>query len=243
MSKEKSKSKMHNSHDSSKESGIEVEGKTVEDAIQKGLEILGLPKDKVEIKILDEGESGLFGLMGSKPAKIRLKPKQPSITSTGLSKEIENFLKSYITKLVELMGIKNKYELKFRTEENTFQLNLNFSDEKIGSFLIGKNGRVLQSLNNIIRATLINKYKTTIEKFPNINIDVNNYFLKQEEKIKDILNKAIKIVRKTKKPYALNSMSPKLRKFVHLFFKDSKEFETVSEGEGPHRRVVIKPKE
>jgi len=51
---------------------IEVEGKTVEEAIKKALKELRLPRDKVKIEVLSEEEKGLFGMPGAKPAKVRL---------------------------------------------------------------------------------------------------------------------------------------------------------------------------
>lgn len=51
---------------------IEVEGITVEEAIKKALQELKLPRSKVKIKVLAEGEKGLFGMSGAKPAKIRV---------------------------------------------------------------------------------------------------------------------------------------------------------------------------
>jgi len=57
---------------------IEMEGKTVEEAIQSGLKKLGCSQDKVEIKILNEGSSGLFGLMGNKPSRVMLTLKDAS---------------------------------------------------------------------------------------------------------------------------------------------------------------------
>ena len=51
---------------------IEQQGKTVDDAIQKALEQLQVSREQVSVEILDEGSRGLFGLMGSKPAKVRV---------------------------------------------------------------------------------------------------------------------------------------------------------------------------
>ncbi len=51
---------------------IEIEGPNVEEAIYRGLAELGVRRDSVDIKILTEGSSGLFGLMGSSPARVRL---------------------------------------------------------------------------------------------------------------------------------------------------------------------------
>lgn len=51
---------------------LEVEGKTIEEAIKKALKELKLRKDQVKIKILREEEKGLFGMAGAKPARIRV---------------------------------------------------------------------------------------------------------------------------------------------------------------------------
>lgn len=57
-------------------SSVEVEGKTVEAAIKIALEKLNLSRNQVEIEILFEGENGLFGMPGVKPAKVRVSPKK-----------------------------------------------------------------------------------------------------------------------------------------------------------------------
>jgi len=51
---------------------IEVEGKSVEEAVKKALKELKLPRDKVKIEVLTEEEKGLFGMPGAKPAKVRV---------------------------------------------------------------------------------------------------------------------------------------------------------------------------
>ncbi len=51
---------------------LEVSGKNIEEAVAIGLKQLNCTKDDVEIKVLDEGTKGLFGLMGAKPAKVLL---------------------------------------------------------------------------------------------------------------------------------------------------------------------------
>jgi spoIIIJ-associated protein len=50
---------------------IEVEAKTVSEAVKKALKELGLNRDEVKIEILREEEKGLFGMPGAKLAKIR----------------------------------------------------------------------------------------------------------------------------------------------------------------------------
>jgi len=51
---------------------IEVEGSTTKGAIKKALDILGVSRDMVEVKILCEESKGLFGMDGQKPAKVKV---------------------------------------------------------------------------------------------------------------------------------------------------------------------------
>lgn len=50
---------------------LEVIAPTIEEAVSKGLSQLGLPREAVDIEVLDPGSRGLFGL-GSRQARIRL---------------------------------------------------------------------------------------------------------------------------------------------------------------------------
>lgn len=51
---------------------IESAAKTMEEAVTQGLEKLGVSLGDVSIDIIDEGSKGLFGLIGGKPARVRL---------------------------------------------------------------------------------------------------------------------------------------------------------------------------
>ena len=55
-----------------KTKSIEAEGKTVEEAIEKALKVLKLPRNCVKIESLSEEKKGLFGMPGAKPAKVRV---------------------------------------------------------------------------------------------------------------------------------------------------------------------------
>jgi len=51
---------------------IEVEGKTMEEAIEKALQELRLPRNRVQIESVTEEKKGLFGMPGARPAKVRV---------------------------------------------------------------------------------------------------------------------------------------------------------------------------
>jgi len=64
---------------------IESSGKTMEEAVTQGLEKLGVSLGDVNIDIIEEGSKGLFGLLGGKPARVRLTVKDGAEDSDILS--------------------------------------------------------------------------------------------------------------------------------------------------------------
>jgi spoIIIJ-associated protein len=55
---------------------IEVEAATIEEAIKRAVEILGVPRDQIAVKVVSEEKKGLFGMEGAKPAKIKVSFKE-----------------------------------------------------------------------------------------------------------------------------------------------------------------------
>jgi len=69
-----------------KRTTLELIAQSTEEAVQNGLDELGLKREDVEVEILDEGSRGLFGL-GSRQARVRLSVKDQSSRS-GLESEV-----------------------------------------------------------------------------------------------------------------------------------------------------------
>ena len=50
---------------------LEIEGKTIDEAIEKACREFNVPREKLNIEILSEGSSGFLGLIGTKKAKVK----------------------------------------------------------------------------------------------------------------------------------------------------------------------------
>ena len=68
---------------------IEIEGKTVEEALEKALKELCLTKENANVEVLEHGSKGLFNVIGVKRAKIRV---QVNMT---ILKKLENLYITY----------------------------------------------------------------------------------------------------------------------------------------------------
>ena len=72
-------------------SAYESIGKTVEEAVSEGLKKLGLSIGEVQVDILEEGSKGLFGLFGSKTARVRLTVKEEERRETVFADSLSSY--------------------------------------------------------------------------------------------------------------------------------------------------------
>lgn len=76
---------------SQERTNLEVIAPTVEEAVAKGLNQLGLPPEAVDVEVLDAGSRGLFGI-GSRHARVKLfiKNMEPPIVSEPVARPVEH---------------------------------------------------------------------------------------------------------------------------------------------------------
>ena len=58
------------------EKTVRTEGKTTTEAIEKGLKELGVSKDKVEIKVLEEEKRSFYSILSPRVVKVELTLKE-----------------------------------------------------------------------------------------------------------------------------------------------------------------------
>jgi len=90
-------------------------GKSVDEAVREALKELNISREKAEIEILDEGQKGFLGLIGSKDATVKVWPREDETKS--ILNEIFNELKQrrarkQFTKMLNLKSKTMKFPLK-----------------------------------------------------------------------------------------------------------------------------------
>ena len=195
------------------------EAKNYEEAQSKALAELNLDEQNVIINTLEEKQ----GLL-----KKSIKIEVISIN------DILSDLKDKISTILNLMNIDANLEIKRKEENITINI---FSNHN--SILIGKEGKTLDSLQNIMRQILLKETSSDLK----LIIDVENY---KEHRITNIERTARKVARevaKTKVEASLEPMNSYERRIVHNTLSKNKYVCTKSIGEEPNRYVMIKLKE
>lgn len=200
---------------------IEMTGKTVDDALKNALKELNLTEDKVEFEVLEEGSKGLFNLIGTKPAKIKVTVKKNSAVEG----------KNFLINVLKAMGVTAEVELK---EENDC-IFINISGPKMG-LVIGYRGETLDSLQYLVSLVVNKNHQVPYKK---VVLDTENYRSKREDTLKRVAQKTASKVKKTGRPYKLEPMNPYERRIIHSALQNYTDINTYSEGEEPFRRIVV----
>ncbi len=197
------------------------EGKNKDEVLSKALGDLNASTNEVYYDIKEETSGGLF-------------KSKKYLVNIILKEEVIEYIKSYLKEITELMGI--KVELETQKNENYIKVNM-ISDNS--SILIGKNGRTMSSLQDLLRQSI----QSNINVRVNVILDANDYKEKQARNIEKLAIKLAKEVVKTGIEVKMDKMNSYERRLVHNKLTDFKGVTTISEGEEPNRCVVIKPTE
>ena len=203
----------------------EATGKTLEEAVEKALDALGIKRDNADIEIQEEPTQGLLGIIGSKIARVKVKPiKTPS-----------EFLKSYMEELIGYMGIRNSRIIVNEDEE---KLLADVYGEDVGS-LIGRRGKTLSDLQYVLNVVVRRQF-SGLHKM--VVVDIEKYREKREKTLTQLAKNVANKVSKEGYEQALEPMSPQERRIIHIALQDCEGIRTYSEGDEPYRKVVVAPR-
>lgn len=219
------------------EKTVRAEGKTTTEAIEKGLKELGVSKDKVEIKVLEEEKRSFYSILSPRVVKVELTLKEDKKEKNKEEKkhneniqeiekaeqDIKDFLDNFLTK-------ETKYEVKI----NNFDIYVDMNGENL-NYLIGYRGETINAIQTILTAIANKKSTQKIRVY----LDIAGYREKRIKTLEDLAEKLARTVERTKKSVTLEPMTAYERKIIHTKLQNNSKVKTFSKGEEPYRKVVI----
>ena len=202
---------------------ITVTGKTVEDAVKQGILELGAKEDQVHVHIIEQPSKGLFGVFGSKEAKIEIEL---------IHDPVEEAIQ-FLSNILQNMNLNMRVEK--QVKEDHIQLNL--SGDELG-IIIGRRGQTLDALQYLVNIVANRDAKHHLR----LILDAEQFRERRRKTLEELAERLAGKVGRIKKEIVLEPMSPHERKVIHSYLQDHPGVKTYSKGVEPNRRVVITAK-
>jgi len=239
-----------------KRTTLEIIAPSIEEAIEEGLEKLGLTEDDVEIEVLDEGAKGLFGL-GSRQARVCLivrnfdepadipgeyEEDPDSIETESIDEDrVLRITRETVSELLEKMQVTAEVIASYGEpdEDRKFTpINVDIQGQDL-SILIGRKAETLDALQFITKLILGKELEQSVP----ITIDVEGFRKRRTRQIQQLAQRIAEQVSETHRSQALEPMPAAERRIVHIELRDHPAIYTESIGENHRRKVVIYPKD
>ncbi|HOP48441.1 MAG TPA: RNA-binding cell elongation regulator Jag/EloR [Desulfobacteraceae bacterium] len=212
----------------------EFQAKNTEEAIEIACSELNVSTDDIEIEIIEPGSAGIFGLVGGKKARIRVKLIKESAESNDNDYGIA-IARETLEKILALIPVEST---KVTSNHTGDRVVLTIEGDTSG-LLIGRKGRTLDALQFIVNR-IANK---NLEKRIHVVIDSENYRQRRKDSLIQTSLRMGDKAKKIGKPVTTNLLNPHDRRIVHLALKEDEELNTKSIGkDGALKKVVIIPR-
>ena len=230
---------------------IEVTAKTVDQAVEKGLQMLGVNKDDIEVKVISEGsmlkkavveiytfaspeEREEYKKNNANKKEIKLVKTEEDqiveVSSEGVE-DVTKLVVPFLEGVLAHMNIEGTVTRGVRNGDIVFKIN----GDGINN-LIGYHGETLEAIQYIVNTIVRNKVRDYHKK---VYIDVENYRRKRAETVEQIAEKVAEKVIATKRSFKLEPMNSYERKAIHCALSNVEHIGTHSEGTEPNRCLVI----
>lgn len=233
-----------------KRTTLEVIAPSVEEAISRGVEQLGVSRDMFDVEVLDEGSKGFLGI-GGRQARLRLtlkdaesspkaEPERVSpVQASPAPQESDSLLEFAIqttTELLSKMKVKANVTARYGelddAEGAPVMIDIHGDDLSV---LIGRRAETLNALQYIL-ALIISK---EANHWVQVLVDVEGYRARRERQLRQLARRMAEQAVRTGKRQLLEPMSAAERRIIHLELRSHDVVTTESVGEEPNRKVSI----
>jgi len=194
---------------------IKIEAKSLEEAIKHGSEQLNINPNKLKASQEKDEEGNQFYLV------------TPSIDLTTEGKQ-------YLEGILQGLNIESKMEIR-SPKPNEIYYSVKTRENAL---LIGRDGKTLFAFQTLLR----NHLQTFVSEGLLVSLDIGNYHKNRRRQLEILATKNAKEVVRTLIAIKLEPMNSYDRRIVHEKLSEWRDVETVSEGEGEDRAIIIKPK-
>ena len=159
---------------------------------------------------------------------------KPTIAQEKQQTDIEKFYKAkeFLENILKEMHFENP-SVYGNLEGSIIKLNAKVAEEDTG-IAIGKGGATLDAIELLVRKSIDSRANNL-----RVNIDINNYKKRRDEKIVELAADTARKVQRSKKPWNLKYMNSYERRLAHEEISKYPNITSHSEGMEPKRYIVV----
>jgi len=202
---------------------IQREGISTEKVINDFMKEFNISKEDISYTVINKGSKGVLSLVGVKPAVVKF-----------FIPEEEDILKRFIDGLLKRMYVEYK-EIDMSFKDNYYYIHVKGVDNP--GFLIGKEGKMLISIQHLLNKLLENGE----DERNRVILNIDNYRAQHEERLQKKINLIKKKVIKREKSITLEPMNASDRRIIYRYLENDEEVKTMTIGKGDVKRIVIYP--
>lgn len=140
--------------------------------------------------------------------------------------------------LIQLLGVNATTEVTEEGEGESKLIRIKIDAKEESGLLIGSHGMTLEAIQTFVAIALKNETGEWVRVF----VDIADWSERQKEKLEDLAKQAAERAKSKGEPQYLYNLNSSQRRIVHMTLSEDSEIETVSEGEGEERYLVVKSK-
>jgi len=202
---------------------VEIEAPDLDEAVSRALAQLDCGRAEVELEILQLQSRGFLGLLGCRPARVKL-----SLSDRGV------IARQLLRRLLELSGFSAQVEV----SPSSQQIELLLSSEQ-SSLLIGRHGQTLEALQSLV-TTMTDRLTT--DRTP-LCLDIDGYRQRRQLFLQQLARRLFRQVRRSRRSAATPPLSSGERRIVYELARQEADIEAFSQTQnGDFKVVVLQPR-
>lgn len=148
------------------------------------------------------------------------------------------FTLSTTNELLQLAGLTSEASVKLLKEEGRDVVEVSIDAKDETGLLIGAHGATLNAIQVFLGLAL----RQQSQEWYRVVVNVGDWQEKQEEQLRILAEQAAHRAVSTGEDQTLYNLTPAQRRTIHMILSEEGEVETLSEGEGPERHLIVRSK-
>ncbi|MBU1700247.1 MAG: Jag N-terminal domain-containing protein [Candidatus Eisenbacteria bacterium] len=198
------------------------QGKTLDEAVQRGIEELGIRKEDAEVEVLDVGGSGLMGRIRGKSARVRVRARDTR----------EQKLKEVTAEILQLMEI--DADVSMNGNDGNYRIEI--TSEGADGLLIGRRGETLEALQHIVHRVVAGGEGPLF-----ITVDVSGYRERRRLYLEAKARELASVALSQRREVLSEPLTVGERRIFHSALAEIPYVQARALGEGMHRKIAVGP--